>query len=173
MRRSFLVPEMLETERLRLRLPRAEDFPAFAAMLADPEVNRHISGADLADPTVAFRALGWLIGHWHLRGYGPWLVEERASGALVGRVGGYYPLEWPAPEIAWTLGRAWWGRGLAQEAASAARVAVREHLRPERLVSVVATDNQPSRRLARRLGCIPAERLQIKGIDCIVFDHPI
>ena len=58
MRRTFLVPERLETERLYLRLPAAEDFPAYATMLADPEVNWHIGGADLADPATAFRALG-------------------------------------------------------------------------------------------------------------------
>ncbi|MEZ5864785.1 MAG: GNAT family N-acetyltransferase [Geminicoccaceae bacterium] len=172
MRRSFLVPETLETERLRLRLPRAEDFPAYAAMLADPEVNRFVGGAGLADRAEAYRAFGWLFGHWHLRGYGPWLVEDRASGALVGRVGGFHPLEWPAMEIAWTLDRAWWGRGLAQEAATAARETVREHLRPDRLISVVALDNEPSQRLARRLGCRAAERIAIWGIDCIVFDHP-
>lgn len=172
MRRSFLVPETLETERLRLRLPRAEDFPSYAALLADPEVNRFIGGAELADPATAFRALGSLLGHWHLRGYAPWLVEERACGALVGRVGCFYPLDWPAPELAWTLGRDWWGRGLAQEAASAARAAVREHLHPARLISIVALDNEPSQRLARRLRCIPTERRQINGIDCIVFEHP-
>lgn len=172
MRRSFLVPETLETNRLRLRLPRAEDFPAYADMLANPEVNRFIGGAELADRAEVYRSLGWLIGHWHLRGYGPWLVEDRASGALVGRVGGYYPLEWPAMEIAWTLGRAWWGRGLAQEAARAARVVVRENLKPDRLISVVAVGNEPSQRLALRLGCHEAERTVIWGIDCMVFEHP-
>lgn len=41
------MPETLETE--RLRLPRAEDFPAHAAILADSEANRFIGGAELAD----------------------------------------------------------------------------------------------------------------------------
>lgn len=105
MRRTFLVPETIETERLTLRLPGADDLDAFTAMLADPEVDRFIGGAELAKPETAYRALGWLIGHWHLRGYGPWIVTERSSGALVGRVGGFYPPEWPALEIAWTLAR--------------------------------------------------------------------
>ncbi len=149
MRQSFLVPETLETERLRLRLPRAEDFPAYADMLADPEVNRFIGGAELTDRAEVYRALGWLIGHWHLRGYGPWLVEDRASGALVGRVGGFYPLEWPAMEIAWTLGRAWWGQGLAQEAARA------DQRRGARQRAVAATRPQarlPRGRASRDLG---------------------
>jgi RimJ/RimL family protein N-acetyltransferase len=172
MRRSFLVPETLVTERLLLRLPGAQDLEAHAAMLAEPEVNRFVGGAELEQPETAFRALGWLIGHWHLRGYGPWIVTERQSGALVGRVGGFYPPEWPALEIAWTLARPFWGRGYALEAALAARAAVRTHLAPDRLVSVVATENQRSLVLARRLGCTAGEPTVIKATACIVFDHP-
>lgn len=174
MRRSFLVPETLQTDRLVLRLPAAEDVAAYALMLADPEVNRFVGGAMLARPDMAFRALGWLIGHWHLRGYGPWIVTERSSGALVGRVGGYFPLEWPAPEIAWTLARPFWGRGYAEEAARAARTAVQEHLAPPRLVSLIATENERSARLARRLGCTAAaETRVIEDTPCIVFEHPL
>jgi RimJ/RimL family protein N-acetyltransferase len=173
MRRTFLVPERLETERLYLRLPAAEDFPAYATMLADPDVNRHIGGADLADPASAFRALGWLMGHWQLRGYGPWLVIEKATGALIGRVGPFYPLDWPALEITWALGRPWWGMGYATEAAIAARAATLAALRPDRLVSVVALDNHASARLARRLGCTSCETRTIKQKPCIVFEHPL
>jgi len=173
MRRSFLVPETLVTDRLVLRLPAAEDVERFAAMLADPDVNRFVGGAELARPENGFRALGWLIGHWHLRGYGPWIVTEKQSGALVGRVGGFYPPDWPAPEIAWTLARPFWGKGYAQEAALAARAAVLEHLAPARLVSLVATDNERSASLARRLGCTVAETTAIEDTPCIVFDHPL
>jgi RimJ/RimL family protein N-acetyltransferase len=173
MRSRFLVPPTIETDRLLLRLPGADDVEAYATMLADPEVNRFVGGAELAMPKNAFRALGWLIGHWHLRGYGPWIVTERESGALVGRAGGFYPPDWPAPEIAWTLARPFWGRGYALEAALAARAAVLEHLAPARLVSLVATENERSASLARRLGCTVAETTVIHDTPCIVFDHPL
>ncbi len=173
MRRSFLLPETLTTERLRLRLPAADDFPAYAAMLADPEVNRHVGGSELAEPAAAFRSLGWLMGHWQLRGYGPWIVVERATDSLVGRIGPYYPMEWPAIEIAWTLARPWWGQGYATEAALAARAAVLASLRPGRLVSVIAPDNHASARLARRLGCREGEPHVIEETPCTVFEHPL
>ena len=168
-----MVPETIETERLILRLPGADDLEAYCAMLADPEVNRFVGGAELAQPDIAFRALGWLIGHWHLRGYGPWIVVERESGAFVGRVGGFYPPDWPALEIAWTLARRAWGQGFALEAAEAARAAVLEHLAPARLVSVVASENERSARLARRLGCTAGVTKVIKATPCIVFEHPL
>ena len=50
---------ILPTDRLRLRGFAERDREAYAAML----------------------------GHWLLRGFGLWAVEERATGALVGRVG--------------------------------------------------------------------------------------
>lgn len=173
MRRHFLVPETITTDRLVLRLPAADDVEAYAAMVADPEVNRYVGGSALARPENAFRSLGWLIGHWHLRGYGPWLVTERTTDALVGRVGGYFPLDWPAPEIAWTLARPFWSKGYAREAALAARAAVLTHLAPERLVSLVATENERSANLARRLGCTAAETREIEDFPCIVFEHPL
>jgi RimJ/RimL family protein N-acetyltransferase len=172
MRRSFLVPETLLTDRLRLRLPGAEDVEAYTAMLAEPEVNRFVGGAELARAERAFRSLGWMIGHWHLRGYGLWVVTERTTGALVGHVGGYYPPDWPAMEIGWTLGRPWWGKGYALEAARAARSAIHEHLQPARLISLVAVDNERSAALARRLGCTKSAPTVIADTHCIVFEHP-
>ena len=92
MRRTFLVPETIETERLTLRLPGADDLDAFTAMLADPEVDRFIGGAELAKPETAYRALGWLIGHWHLRGYGPGsLPSDRAGRSSAGSVAFIHP----------------------------------------------------------------------------------
>jgi RimJ/RimL family protein N-acetyltransferase len=169
----FLVPERLETERLLLRLPQADDFTDYARMLAEPEVNRFVGGSDLQDPANAFRSLGWLIGHWHLRGYGLWVVVDKSSNALVGRVGPYYPVGWPALEIAWTIARPWWGQGLAAEAAKAARSCVIEHLQPRHLVSLVALDNERSAALALRLGCSGEQRITIRNIPCRVFVHPL
>src|SRR5262249_18296322 len=77
----------LETDRLTLRMIRETDFEAYAKMCADPEVMRYIGdGQALARP-MAWRNLALMIGHWSLRGYGLWAAEDRASGALVGRIG--------------------------------------------------------------------------------------
>src|SRR5262245_7559637 len=73
----------LETERLRLRMFRETDLDAYAAMSADPEVMRYLGAT--GEPLTrleAWRQMAMVLGHWQLRGYGPWAVEERASGAL-------------------------------------------------------------------------------------------
>ena len=60
------------------------------------------------------------IGHWALRGYGWWAVEERATGEFLGRIGLYNPEGWPEIELGWLLSRQSWGRGLATEGGAAA-----------------------------------------------------
>ena len=69
----------------------------------------------------SFETLSALVGHWHLRGFGRWIVADAATGAALGVVGPFYPEGWPEPEIAWSLFDGAEGRGIAFEAASAAR----------------------------------------------------
>ena len=75
----------MPTERLLLRPFRGGDFEAYAEMNANPEVMRFIDAVQ--DREGAFRSFCANIGHWEIRGYGPWAVEERASGRFVGRAG--------------------------------------------------------------------------------------
>src|SRR5262249_49874037 len=87
---------------------------------------------------------------WTLRGYGMWVVEELGSGAFVGRVGLHYPEGWPEPEVAWALASAYWGRGYALEAATAALRIAFETLGWSRAISLIAPLNLRSIRLTER-----------------------
>ena len=77
---------ILETERLRLRGHRRDDFAASAAMWADPIVTRYIGGKPLS-PEEAWGKMLRYAGLWSLLGYGYWAVEERASGEFAGELG--------------------------------------------------------------------------------------
>ena len=94
----------LETERLILRKWRESDFETYEKMCADPEVMRYIGGKTF-NRTEAWRHMAYLVGHWHLLGYGHWAVEEKATGQLIGRIGFLNPAGWPGFEIGWTLAR--------------------------------------------------------------------
>jgi RimJ/RimL family protein N-acetyltransferase len=61
------------------------------------------------------------LGHWPLRGYGMWACAMADSGSFVGSIGIFQPLDWPEPELAYSLDRPFWGHGFATEAAAAAR----------------------------------------------------
>ena len=142
---------VLETPRLRLRGLEETDLDAFAAMVGDPAVVRHL-GTPPFDRNGAWRKMALLAGHWHFRGYGMWAVVERASGRFVGRVGLWNPEGWPGLEVGWILPREQWGRGFATEAAEAALRFAFERVGAERVISVIHPENARSIRVAKRLG---------------------
>jgi RimJ/RimL family protein N-acetyltransferase len=148
---------VLETERLTLRTWTLEDFEDFASMAADPEVMRFVSadGKPLSRYG-AWQAFSAAAGHWALRGFGWFAVRERATGHFVGRVGPWHPEGWPEFEVGWTLGRQYWGKGYATEAADKAIEYAFRGLNRAHLVSFIAPENERSIRVAERLG----ERLE-------------
>ena len=119
-------------------------------MSADPEVMRYLGGA--VDREESWRRMATHAGHWVLRGYGMWVVERPAEGALLGRVGLWNPEGHPGLEVGWHLARHAWGRGYAMEAARAAIDWAWTALEAPRLISVIHPDNAASVRMAERLG---------------------
>lgn len=140
----------LETERLLLRQFRDDDLDAFAAMSADLEVMEFLG--PVMSRRDAWRAMAMMLGHWQLRGYGSWAVEERATGQLLGRIGLYNPEGWPGLEVGWTLARAAWGRGYATEGARASLDYALDTLGADHVISVIDPDNARSIAVAERLG---------------------
>lgn len=148
---KLLVPDAIETERLRLRLYTYEDLDAVARMVAKADVMKFIGGA-LTKRIDAWAFIARTLGHWMLRGYGLYAVTEKSTGALVGRVGLLNPETWPDIEIAWTIDDTHQGKGYATEAAKAAGRAGFGQLKAKRLISLINPNNAPSIRVAERLG---------------------
>ncbi len=105
----------LETERLKLRMWREGDLDDYAEMSADPAVMQYLTLGKLFTRADAWRSIAFFIGHWEMRGYGHWAVEEKATGRMIGRIGFLNPEGWPGFEIGWTLARHAWGKGYATE----------------------------------------------------------
>ena len=77
----------LGSNRLILRMFRESDLDAYAAMCGDPDVMRYLGDGYPLTRAEAWRNMALILGHWQLRGFGLWAVEERATGILAGRVG--------------------------------------------------------------------------------------
>lgn len=76
---------VLQTERLILRVPSAEDFEAWAAFHAEADTMRFLSGVQPRG--AAWRGLCTMVGAWSVRGFAMFSVIERDTGRWVGRIG--------------------------------------------------------------------------------------
>jgi len=139
------------TERLILRCWKQSDVSPYAAMNDDSETMRYLNGT--MSYVATERLVTHLIGMWQLRGFGMWALESREDGSFVGRAGLYQMHEWPEPEVAWSIRRDLWGRGLATEAGSAA-LESGFSLGIDRIISLPAPDNFASVSVAKKLGLV-------------------
>jgi len=142
----------LETARLILRPPARQDFDALADILSDAETMRFLGGP--LERPAAWRNFESLFGGWALLGFGMFLVFDKDSGTLVGRVGPLKPEGHPGPEVGWIIRRSCWRRGYAKEAATVCLDYVFDTLGWTHVVHCIAAENQSSIGLARHLGSV-------------------
>jgi len=140
----------LTTERLVLRPPTQDDFPAFAAMMANADHVQFIGGA--LTESMAWRQLAAITGAWSLRGFSMFSVIERDTGQWVGRIGPWMPEGWPGTEVGWGLAPEATGKGYGVEAATACMDWVVDHLGWTDIIHIIDPANKPSEQLAARLG---------------------
>jgi RimJ/RimL family protein N-acetyltransferase len=161
----------LETERLVLRQFREDDLEAYRRMVNNPEAMLAMGDTEPRTREQCWRTLAVYLGHWAMRGYGPFAVEEKASGAFVGRIGPWLPEGWPGLELIWAVDRAHWGRGFATEAGRAARDWVLARLDGQELISLVEAENLASKRVAEKLGAVHARDIDFEGLRFRVYRH--
>jgi RimJ/RimL family protein N-acetyltransferase len=159
----------LQTERLTLRALSEADVEPLYRLMQDPDVMRYVGDRRVPTLPETWRAVAGWLGHWTLRGYGLWAIQERKSGAVIGRAGIINPEGWPGAEVGYLLGRPWWGRGYATEAARAAMDWGFTAIGFDRLLSLIDPDNAASIRVAERLGETLAGDAEVFGYRVLVY----
>jgi len=139
----------LHTDRLTLREYRVDDFALFADHLSNAESSAYLGSADRE---TAWRIFSSHAGLWLLRGAGWWSIEDRQTGQVVGSVGAFFRSESTVMEMGWNTYRAFWGKGIANEAAAAVLNYAFEVRREPKVRALIAPGNESSRRVAERLG---------------------
>lgn len=144
----------IQTERLVLRNWCGDDREAFAAMCADPWVMAYLPA--LTGESEIQATLDRFASHHERHGFGFWVLEERATGIFAGFAGlqvvSFQAHFTPAVEIGWRLPVAFWGKGLANEAARACLDYGFNTLSLSEIVAFTAPGNRRSRALMGRLG---------------------
>ncbi|MFZ9415110.1 MAG: GNAT family N-acetyltransferase [Alphaproteobacteria bacterium] len=165
---GFEIPT-LRTQRLVLRAFRADDLPAYAAMLGDPSVARFLGTGKPRDEAESWEAMARALGQWAMRGHGLFAVEHQ--GVLVGHAGVLSPPAWPCPEIAYAIAPAAQRRGFATEAARAVRDWAGAALGLSGLASFIRPENEAAIAVARGLGAAREADTTIMGIKAQVWRH--
>jgi RimJ/RimL family protein N-acetyltransferase len=174
---------VIETERLRLRLPRPDDVESLLEYFSDPVAMEFID-APTDDPAEARAAVERWLARWEADGFGFFAADRLDDGAMVGRIG---LLVWDTRtwqtttlkeagahgqvEIGWSLARRHWGHGYATEAALAVRSWAYER-RIASLVSLIHPDNARSIRVAEKLQAVPTVTIEVKDKPAVVWSHP-
>jgi RimJ/RimL family protein N-acetyltransferase len=157
----------IHTERILLRASEPEDLDPYAAMNADLETMAHLGGP--IDKVATWRLMASPLGHWHLRGFGMWAVQDRATGEFLGRAGLYEQHGWPGIEVAGSLKRTPWGAGLAIEAGQAVLDFAATVVQAPEVISVIRPENAASMKAAARLG-LTYDRTEIVGdIEQLIY----
>lgn len=148
--RETCLPEIIRTDRLILRRPRASDAEAVYAYAADPEVTFHMDWPTHTDIARSRVFLEYCDAAWADGSEATWAItltdDDRMAGVIAARPRGH------KADFGYALSRAYWGRGLATEAA---RAVINEAFRLPGMARVWATcslENIGSRRVLEKAG---------------------
>ncbi len=131
-----------------------EDLDSLWELYCDAMVTKFIPDAPKSRAE-AQEELEWFMnGHPRRSELGLWATILKENGAFIGRCG-LLPLtidEQPEVEVAYTLARSYWGRGLATEVAEAIKAHATEKLGLTRLISMIEPENIASQKVAQKIG---------------------
>ena len=167
---NFKVPTRLETERLILRMFAEEDWRDLHPYYADEACMRYTIGRVLTEGET-WRTMAGMIGHWQLRGYGPYAVEEKATSRVIGVCAVWYPYDWPETESKWGLVPDAWGRGYATEGAAAVRDMAFSSIENCKIISLIISDNVNSIKVAKAIGASFEKEITFRGSICHIYRH--
>lgn len=176
MRKGDLTLPDIETARLRLRRFTLDDLDTFASICIDPDVMKYIgAGNPVSREELEPTYLSGYIEYWRKHGFGRFAVIHKERDELIGycglRVFSYSGLMLfdDTPEIVFLLKKAFWGKGLATEAARACLKYGFEHLKFALIVGMTRSENISARRVLERIGMKYENDVRYMDLDCIVY----
>ncbi len=160
---------IIETKRLRLRGWKQSDKESFAELNSNEEFMTYLGSGKPLNKIDSWKVMAMLAGHWALKGFGFWLVEDKNTNELIGRVGIWEPEGWPAIEVGWGIHPSHWGKGFATEAGYASIDWAFNNLSLSSLISVIHPDNIASKAVALKLEEIYSHDEKVLGEEHNIF----
>jgi RimJ/RimL family protein N-acetyltransferase len=163
--------KILETKRLILRRLLPDDLASLYALYSDEEIRRYFPEGTLTYEETKDELEWFLNGHPDHPQLGLWATIHKDTDHFIGRCG---LLPWtieqrPEVEVAYLLDKAYWGQGLATEAAQAIADYGFEQLHLSRLICLIDPQNQASIRVARKIGMTLEKELEDEKGPYLVY----
>jgi RimJ/RimL family protein N-acetyltransferase len=169
---------MIETERLSLRPHAIADADAYVGLwLRAGRAGHTMPNAQPLGAEEAWTRLLRMIGHWAGLGFGPFVVIERVSAAIVGEVGfqtlrrGLGPTYDGVPEAMWRIDPGQQGKGVAGEAVRAAAGWFDATQPADRTVCMIDPPNIASQRVAAAIGFRQFATTPYHGNPVLLFER--
>lgn len=174
--------EIAETKRCIIRETIVEDVDSFVKIYQDPGITRYTDAFCIEPQKEREHVKQYIEKVYEFFGFGVWTVLWKETGEVIGRVGFEQPYAGEAGKAAgdgendgdddellalgYMIARPWQGKGIAQEVCRAALDFAREELEVSKVQVVIDAENQPSLRLAERLGVREWRDVVAKGGKC-------
>jgi [ribosomal protein S5]-alanine N-acetyltransferase len=143
----------LNTKRLILRAFETSDVDPLFQILAEEEVLRYFPNPKSPPREKVDRLIQNQLEQWEQYGYAWWAVTLASSGELIGWCGLQFLPETGETEVGYLLGKPWWGKGYATEAASASlNFAFQDIHHLDEIIALVHPDNQASIHVIEKIG---------------------
>ena len=159
----------METDRLYLRSWRDEDVKSIYEMTQDSEVTHYLKYAHLDEYHMLQKLAESANKSIEENGYGYFVCELKDTGETIGLAGlNYVHLDdphFPCYTVSWILGKRYWKKGYATEAAQALLTFGFEKCKMSRIFACTAVENISSRRVMERLGMRWVDTFNFPGIE--------
>lgn len=169
------MPILIETERLKIRPLKQDDFNEACKMLQDEKVMYAYEGAFSKQ-----EEQDWMnkqFRRYQEDGFGLWAVIEKKSNEIIGQCGITYQMinNKRVPEIGYLFRKEYWHRGYATEAASACREYAFHDLGFPQVYSIIRDTNLASQQVALRIGMHQTGSFikHYRGIDMLHYIYCI
>lgn len=159
------------TERLLLRPFTLKDINAFHQLCSDKEVMQYIGDGCLPTLEMTQQSIERWIKHYNTHGYGLLALVLRETNELMGFCGlikqtiqGNEKIE-----LGYRLGKKYWNKGFATEAALKIQAHAFQDLKIEELISIIQPNNKASRNVAEKLGMRLLQECDYNGHNVYIF----
>lgn len=160
----------IETARLLLRQATSDDLDEWGQRLfADPDVIRYMPKRDLTPRARAERAFNVYNQLWAEHPCGGWLITDKGDGQLIGHCELEYLPETDEVELGYALAKAYWGKGIATEAARAAVRFGFESAKLERIIAVVVPENIASWKVLEHIGFVYEKNARYYDLEVVYY----